>query len=290
MQKKTAIPVNSMTAEFGTDIFIRNVVSADFYLYEGLEKFNNLKESHRDEYHLFCLQSEGTTTIEIDFKQYVIAPSSVVFIRQNQVHRILEFKNATVSMWAISDENLNPEYLKLLEDIPPGKPLTLQDETFSIISEAVSLCLKLADRKNEKLYHSLFADSCSTLTGLIISQYLALSKPLDKLSRFEIITKAFKELLERNFLTAKRPADYAKKLNISSAYLNECVKNTTGHSVSHQIQQRVILEAKRLLYYSDKSVKEIATDLGYDDYPYFSRLFTKVAGMSALAFRNKNHN
>lgn len=289
MSKKPSIPVNSMTAEFGTGIFIRKVVSADFYLYERLEKFNNLKEFHRDEYHLFCLQEKGTTTIEIDFRQHVVNPSSVVFIRQNQVHRILEFKNATVSMWAINNENLNPEYLKLLEDISPGKPLTLQHETFSVISEAVSLCLKLSDRKDEKLYHSLLAESCSTLTGLIISQYLAQSRALDKLSRFEILTKAFKELLERNFLTAKRPAEYGKQLNISSAYLNECVKNTTGHSVSHHIQQRVILEAKRLLYYSDKSVKEIATELGYDDYPYFSRLFTKVAGMSALAFRNKNH-
>jgi YesN/AraC family two-component response regulator len=43
-----------------------------------------------------------------------------------------------------------------------------------------------------------------------------------------------------------------------------------------------------LLSYSDKAVKEIATTLGYDDYPYFSRLFTKTTGMTALAFRNKN--
>jgi YesN/AraC family two-component response regulator len=87
----------------------------------------------------------------------------------------------------------------------------------------------------------------------------------------------------------KRPADYAEVLNISVAYLNECVKNVTGFSVSHHIQQRIILEAKRLLYHSDNSVKEIAAELGYDDYPYFSRLFVKVAGITALTFRSKNH-
>ncbi|WP_258539462.1 helix-turn-helix domain-containing protein [Chitinophaga oryzae] len=70
--------------------------------------------------------------------------------------------------------------------------------------------------------------------------------------------------------------------------LSFCVKATTGQSVSWHIQQRVILEAKRLLRHSTKSVKEIAAELGYDDYPYFSRLFTKITGMSALAFRNKN--
>ncbi|HEY1053960.1 MAG TPA: helix-turn-helix domain-containing protein, partial [Emticicia sp.] len=96
------------------------------------------------------------------------------------------------------------------------------------------------------------------------------------------------QLLERNYSQLKRPADYAQQLNISTPYLNECIKETTGHSVSYHIQQRIILEAKRLLYHSDKSVKEIAADLGFDDYPYFSRLFTKATGMSALAFRNKN--
>lgn len=58
---------------------------------------------------------------------------------------------------------------------------------------------------------------------------------------------AVKEL-ERNYTTTKRPADYAQKLNLSTAYLNECVKNATDHSASHYIQQRTILEAKRVLY------------------------------------------
>lgn len=278
-----------MSAEFGTGVFIGKMASKDFHLYEQFEEFNSIKQSHRDEYHLFFLQEKGTTTIEIDFKKYTIKPSSVIFIHQNQVHRTLAFKNATISIWAISNENLNPEYLKLLEAITPAKPLVLKQEVFSVISEAVSLCIKLSERKNEKLYYSLLDGSCNTLIGLVISQYLVQSKPLDKLSRFEIVNKAFKELLEHNFVSAKRPSEYAQQLNISTAYLNECIKSVTGHSVSHQIQQRVILEAKRLLYHSDKSVKEIATELGYDDYPYFSRLFTKVTGMTALAFRNKNH-
>jgi len=290
MPKRTnSIPVNPMSAEFGTGVFIGKMASKDFHLYEQFEEFNSIKQSHRDEYHLFFLQEKGTTTIEIDFKKYTIKPSSVIFIHQNQVHRTLAFKNATICIWAISNENLNPEYLKLLEAITPAKPLVLKQEAFSVISEAVSLCIKLSERKNEKLYYSLLDGSCNTLIGLVISQYLVQSKPLDKLSRFEIVNKAFKELLEHNFVSAKRPSEYAQQLNISTAYLNECIKSVTGHSVSHQIQQRVILEAKRLLYHSDKSVKEIATELGYDDYPYFSRLFTKVTGMTALAFRNKNH-
>ena len=287
-KKSKFIPVNPMIADFGSGIFVGKMSSKDFHLYEQFEQFENIKQSHRDEYHLFFLQEKGTTTIEIDFQQYTIKSSSAIFIHQNQAHRTLSFNDATASIWAISNENLHPEYLKLLEEITPTEPLTLKEDTFSIISEAVSFCLKLAEREHEKLYYSLLKGSCNTLIGLVISQYLVQSKPFDKFSRFEIVTKAFKELLEQNFITTKRPSEFAQQLNVSSAYLNECVKNTTGYSVSHHIQQRIVLEAKRLLYHSDISVKEIATELGYDDYPYFSRLFTKVSGITALAFRNKN--
>ncbi len=214
------------------------------------------QHAHRHDRHSFFLLERGSVTIEIDFQKYKMKAPSVIYMHPDQVHRTSDYKKVIVSSWAINNENLNPEYLPLLEDIRPAKPLLLQKETFSIISDAVSLSLKFSERKNEKLYVSLLRNGGNTLVALVLSEYLALAKPTDKFSRFELITKAFREQLERNYTSAKRPGMYAKKLNISISYLNECVKNTTGHSVSHHIQQRVILEAKRLLYHSGQSVKK----------------------------------
>lgn len=258
-------------------------ISFDYQMIEEEEK-----ESHRHDLHSFFLLEKGTVSIEIDFQKYDIKESSVIYIHPDQVHYTTAVENITVSTFALNSEYLNPEYLKLLDEIRPVKPLLLDKETCSLISEALSLSLKFYARKNEKLYHSLLKDSCNTLVSLVISQYLEHTQSPEKLSRFEIITKSFKQILEQKYLTVKRPADYAQALNISTPYLNECIKNTTGYSVSYHIQQRIVLEAKRLLYHSDQSVKEIATALGYDDYPYFSRLFTKVAEITPLAFRNKN--
>ena len=215
-------------------------------------------------------------------------PLSVIYIHPDQVHRTTAIDKVTVVSLAITNENLNPEYLKLLEDLVPVKPLRLSSQTFTLIAESVSLCLKVAELEVDRLHHFLLKDACNTLVALILSTYLEHTKSTKKLSRFVLVTKAFRVQLEQNYTTAKRPAEYAQKLNLSTAYLNECIKNTTGFSVSHHIQQRIILEAKRLLYYSDQSVKEIAAELGYDDYPYFSRLFTKATGMTALTFRTKN--
>ncbi|MFH6990925.1 helix-turn-helix domain-containing protein [Flavobacterium sp. FlaQc-48] len=288
MRKKIkSIPVNRMTDDFNAGIVIERLSFNEAGMADQIN-FEEENQAHRHDLHSFFLLEEGIVSIEIDFQKYTIRPSSIIYIHPDQVHETKTVENITVSCWAIHNENLNPEYLKLLKEITPAKPLLLDKDTFSIISETVSLYIQFTELKSDKLYHSFLKDSCNALVGLAISQYLKHSPSTEKASRFEVITKSFREILEDQYTTIKRPAGYAQKLNISIPYLNECVKNATGHSVSYHIQERVILEAKRLLFHSDKSVKEIATVLGYDDFAYFSRLFNKVTGMSALAFRNKN--
>jgi len=273
------IPINSMTDDCQQGIAVDRI---------SLEK-NHFTHSHRDEGHTFHIVEKGSVHIEIDFKKYEISAPSVVYMHPDQVHRILYFENITICSLSIKDENLNADYLKFLEEITPSKPLQLNDDNNAIIFDVFSICLNFSLQKNNRLHYPLLKDSCNTLVAFLLSQFLAQNKSDANPTRFEIIAKAFKRLLEKNYCTSKRPLEYADKLNISTSYLNECVKNTTGFSVSKHIQDRTILEAKRLLYHSDKSVKEISFQLGYEDYPYFSRIFTKATGMSALAFRRKNH-
>lgn len=291
MRKNTkSIPVNSMVNEFDGEISIERISIDELRKLDktGLNNFEDENQSHRHDRHSFFLLESGTVHLEVDFQQYKIEPSTIIYIHPDQVHKTMAMENVIVSSWAINNASLNPEYLKLLERITPAKPLVIEKEIFLIFKEAVSLFIKFSQRKTNKLYHALLKDSCNALVALVASQYLEQEKSSEKITRFELVTSAFRELLEQNYTDIKRPKVFAEKLNLSTAYLNECVKNATGYSVSYHIQQRVILEAKRLLYHSGKSVKEISSELGYDDYPYFSRLFTKVVGITALAFRNKN--
>jgi AraC-like DNA-binding protein len=256
--------------------------------FDGSARFEEVERYHRDGGHSFFLQEKGATHIEIDFQKYEVKAPAVMYMHPTQVHRVIKFHNATISNWIITSENLHPELLQLLEDLTPVVPLALKKETQILLSQTASLGIQYSERKQEKLYHQILKESCNTLVALVASQYLAQAKPAQHFSRFEVITKAFRSLLERSFTTIKSPMAYAKELNISTPYLNECVKTTTGYPVSYHIQQRIVLEAKRLLYHSGKSVKEIAGDLGYEDHSYFVRLFAKVTGITPLAFRGKN--
>ena len=284
MSKKiTSIPLYSFPEEHNIDFVVRQITL------NNLNVLNETEHSHRHDYHIFLLIRKGVFYIEIDFEQYEIKAPAIFYIHPSQIHRIVKIEEADIYLLGMSNENLNPDYLKAMEqDILPAKALPLKSAIYTILDHTIALCATHFERKKDKLYASVLKDYCNAFVGTIVSQYLEQSTSTDKFSRTNIITKEFKLLLERDFILIKRPSDYANALNISTPYLNECVHNVTGFSVSHHIQQRIILEAKRFLYHSDKSVKEIANELGYDDYPYFSRLFSKTSGMTPLTFRNKN--
>lgn len=254
----------------------------------GVPAMEGAHEAHRHDSHSFLLLENGDVVIEIDFHTYSISAPALIYLHPDQVHRPTVPEDAVVSNWSLTAEQLEPHYLQLLEELIPAAPLRLSAADFELLQNGIAFGLKLMVRKSDKLYQGMLRDSCNGLVALVLSFYLASVKPADRLTRSEAINKDFRKLLETHYLTDKRPADYAARLNISVPYLNECVKSATGQPVSAHIQQRVVLEAKRLLYHTDRSVKEIGATLGYDDYPYFSRLFNKHTGMTALAFRKKN--
>jgi AraC-like DNA-binding protein len=280
-KKNNTIPLNSFPNEFNSGMAIkRNAV-------RNLE-LAKISQAHRDDFYLFFILEEGNGIFEVDFQRYQLGSSAVMIIQPYQVHRGLAMDYSAFSVLMISVENLNSDYVNALKDITTIAPIEIDQDTMAVLSQTVDTCLKMNERRHEKLYTALMKDSCNTIAALIISQYLIQSTKSDAQSRFELISKQFSSLLDKDFIDIKQPRAYAEKMKISTAYLNECLKKTTGKPVTYHIQQRVVLEAKRLLYHSNKSVKEIAVELGYDDYPYFSRLFSKVTGMTALTFRNRN--
>ncbi|MDB5438527.1 MAG: transcriptional regulator, AraC family [Caulobacteraceae bacterium] len=95
----------------------------------------------------------------------------------------------------------------------------------------------------------------------------------------------FRALVEARFRTGARVDAYAAGLGVSPARLREACQRITGFSPTRLIQERIVLEARRALLYSNMTVAELAHGLGFDDPAYFSRFFTRQAGQSPRAFR-----
>ena len=100
----------------------------------------------------------------------------------------------------------------------------------------------------------------------------------------------FRKLVNNGFAELKTPKGFAQMLNISPNYLNAICKEIYNKTVSEIIQERVILEAKRLLAHTGLSVSEISYKLGFEDNSYFGRYFKKAVGMPPEKYRTITYN
>ncbi|MBK1896226.1 helix-turn-helix domain-containing protein [Chryseobacterium paridis] len=121
------------------------------------------------------------------------------------------------------------------------------------------------------------------VTGLAKSEYVPVVKSQE--DRFYIFRK-FNLLVEANFKTEHSVSFYAEQLFKSPKTLSNLFAIYKQKTPSQIIQSRIILEAKRLLLYTDRSVKNITYELGFEDVSYFSNFFKKNAGVSPSDFRN----
>ncbi len=99
------------------------------------------------------------------------------------------------------------------------------------------------------------------------------------------IIRQFNVLVEQNFRTKHKVADYAEILNKSPKTISNLFAQYNEKTPLQIIQERKILEAKRLFIFTDKTAKEVAYDLGFDDAAHFSRFFKNSTGQSPSDFR-----
>ena len=242
--------------------------------------------AHRDDHYIFIVQREGYCLWELDFSQVALAGPMVGFITPGQVHQNLDFDGAGgwlvfVTPGLVSPENReifdNFTHVRQTASISPDNPLFQLVPILETTLEQAALALK------EGLVSSL----TGSIITLLASHILQSEYPAGLIEGRKYRTAArFKQLVAENCKELKQVKAYAALLNITPLYLNEIVKEVTGFSASHRINQEILLEAKRMLAYTRLDVKQIAYELGYEDHAYFSRFFKKHTGVTAVAFRN----
>lgn len=125
---------------------------------------------------------------------------------------------------------------------------------------------------------------------LITSARLKSEKAADqstanKENKAPFILQNLKAAIEKDFKTKHTASDYAESLNISASALAKLTKNHFNKTLTNLISERIIIEAKRELYLSNKPIKQIAYELGYQDEYYFSRFFKTNAEVSPQLYR-----
>jgi AraC-like DNA-binding protein len=99
------------------------------------------------------------------------------------------------------------------------------------------------------------------------------------------LVRRFKQAISTSFQSEHSVETYADTLGVSPGHLRDIVRATTGLTPGQMIRDRLIIEAKRLLLYSEMTVAEIGYALSFDDPSYFGRFFKRETKKSPKQFR-----
>lgn len=265
------------------DMVCDNPSGVGMELYRMPEFFQQLKGMETDTMHLHGFYEiiwfqKGSGTHYVDFNQYPIAPGTIFFISPGQIHSFDTKHDQEGYVLKICAE--------LFDDFVSLSCVTVQDKDSAALEMLIG-AMQEELKKEDSLGHREALHALVKLFVIMVRRSYAEINPSAP-NPHKVSYKAFlnfRKLIEENYCRLHTVKDYASLLNVSSKtltlYVNECSK----YSPLELINNRIILEAKRLLRYSVLSVKEIAFRLGFEDPSYFAKFFKRLVKQSPADYR-----
>ena len=281
MRKTVHIPLNKQDSGAIGGIDIQ-------YFPGSPQQYDHLAYAHRDDYYIFIILTSGHVKLLCDMQEIHARSTGMLMVKPLQVHSPPK-KAVKASGWFLSVAPfLIPDHCRsVFRDLTISQQYAeLQEEEKKKITDILNLLLStFLESSSHKSYiiKGLFD---AFINRVALQYHLSAGKAVEPPSQAHSLSAGFAELLSANSCV-NTPAFFAKKLNVTTAHLNDCVKAVTGMSLTQSIQHTMVLEAKRNLYYTNNTIKEVAYELGFEDHTYFSRLFKKITGTTPLAFRRQ---
>lgn len=258
---------------------------------DHLKAHSFIEKPHRHNFYLLVLFTNGSGEHEIDFTKYQIKPGSLFVLQPGQIHHWQLSADIEGYIFFYSKEIYNLYFgTKKIEEYPfyqsVMNPPQICFESSELTYVLPYFDLMISESRNN---HPKKEDKLLNLLDCIhveISRkYLSTVKHVSHSYNHKI--HQFEQLLEQYYTTEKSPSFYAEKMNITLKHLNRICKDILNQTATKLITNRVILEAKRVLINASKTVNQVADNLGFENYSYFTRLFKKQTGMTPNEFRKK---
>lgn len=250
--------------------------------YHEIKGVNVIDKPHKHDFFTFLLFEKGNGSHSIDFVNYPVKSRQAHLLFPGQVHSWALGKNTMAYQLMIS-RNVFETFFPMQGFSATGYPvIDLGTEAFK------SLLFELHAIKNELKLTTGNNDIVKLRSRLVLE--LTNREAEEKLRELKIYNNmpqllAYRQLVDAHFKEHKTVTYYAGRLHITANYLNILCKKQLQVPAMSLIQQRVMLEAKRLILASNLTLKEIAFDLGFNDLAYFSNFFKSHAGMSPRQFK-----
>lgn len=242
-------------------------------------------------YHILWFK-KGSPNFMVDFKPITITPDTILFLGKDTVQRFGANSHFEAKAILFTDSF----FCKTEYDAGFLRSSILFSDLLSVtqinLNENVSQFTDLFRLMQAETEHEKDISQDAILKNLLHS-FLLLSERERKKQDFIEIKKGadldnvllFKSLLDANYTSSKRVSEYAVRMSVTEKQLNQATSAILDRSPKQMITERVVLEAKRLLVHTHKSVKEIGFSLGFDEPTNFAKYFRKQTNSTPIEFR-----
>jgi AraC family transcriptional activator of pobA len=248
------------------------------------EVFDKYGLTHRKSYYFFLFMLDGCSRNGIDLEEVEIRNNELLFVLPHQVHRLPAANHGSDYFKLGFDESclsLLPRQYPFLINPLNNQKISFPEPAAARLKAIFGMLLELLNVTDT--HPGLILAHLNTLLTEIDTAYFAAGQnPTEgNLSKY-IDFKVFVENHLTDHLSISQTAD---ELRTNTNSLYQIVKHYSGMSPKEFINNRLIQEARRRLYYGESStIKELAYELGFNDPEYFSRLFKKVTGKTINDF------
>jgi AraC-like DNA-binding protein len=253
---------------------------------EDLMKFMHSSDSaHSHNYYIISILYEGSIAHLSDFDQELVRSPAILMLDIDQVHTHPDLNGCKMisigfSTDFIADQNKNlVEIVNKLFSVPFN---TISSQELKQLDEIVKMIAR--ENSDEEQNYELI----KALLNVLLIQCLKFSESSIALEGYgNAVYSGFRMLLKENFRQQHQVKFYADRLNVTTRILTQNVRTATFKTPKQLVDEHLLLEAKRILFWSVVPVKEIAWQLGFETDSYFNRFFKKHTGLTPKDFQRK---
>lgn len=253
---------------------------------------HDIDKNHLVKFYIIFFVYEGQGYHTIDFTDYNYTKGTVLLVRKNQIHKFFRSTNVKGYLLVFTEEFI----ISHLNRMEASRAMQLFNDSLNFpkiefnnheeFSDFTILIKHLELEYNIKDNFSI-GITRSVLHIVITKLFRSKSKKGHFVERKKYTAQflAFQKLVEQDCFKSKKVQYYAQKLGISTKTLNNIVNSVVNSSAKAFIDERAIMQIKRLLIGTDHSIKEIAYIVGFSDPTNFFKYFKKFTGSSPETFR-----
>jgi AraC family transcriptional activator of pobA len=262
----------------------------DAAMLSAMPAFRARREPHQLEFFDILLVTTGNGRLDLDDERLKVAPGQLLLTRPGQVRRwdVKSVDGACIFFASefIRDAFADARFLDQFAFFDAARP----SGSIGLSAAERTQFLRRFRRMGEEL-SALRSDATDLLRArlyellVLINRWYAARHPGARGRTRNTIVDRFQTLVERDFRRLHHVHEYADRLRVSPGHLNVLCRTHLGRSASAEIHQRLLVEARRLLRYTDRPAFAIAQELGFADPAYFGRFFRRGAGVTPRRYR-----